>query len=156
MNKNLGFTLIELLVVVLIIGILAAIAVPQYQFAVNKARYAELLTALNSWEKQAKLAYLEGGFTDGDDSKCAFTPFLEDGSGNGNSTKWYVSLEQCDEDAILIDTHNLFGNFELRIKVQYYSDMSKDYLMYYDENDTQATKLANWLQTVDSAFEADN
>ena len=58
-----GFTLIELLVVVLIIGILAAVTVPQYQKAVEKARWAGLIQMMGSLEKESRLAFLEGNLT---------------------------------------------------------------------------------------------
>ena len=57
--NNRAFTLIELLVVVLIIGILASVALPQYQKAVLKARLTQMLVHVNALHRGAELYYLE-------------------------------------------------------------------------------------------------
>lgn len=60
-NMKKAFTLIELLVVVLIIGILAAVALPQYQKAVTKSRFATIKHLTRSIAEAEEIYYLTTG-----------------------------------------------------------------------------------------------
>ncbi len=61
MKDKSGFTLIEMLVVVLIIGILAGIALPQYTLAVEKARSAEALMNLATIKREIQFYITANG-----------------------------------------------------------------------------------------------
>ena len=57
-NKKRGFTLIELLIVVVILGVLAAVGVPQYGKAVEKSKQAEAFQWLG-YTRSAELRYYD-------------------------------------------------------------------------------------------------
>ncbi|MDY2940609.1 MAG: prepilin-type N-terminal cleavage/methylation domain-containing protein [Elusimicrobiaceae bacterium] len=61
MNKNGGFTLIELLVVVLIIGILAGEALPQYEKSVEKSRMVSAITMAKAVRDAEDVHFLATG-----------------------------------------------------------------------------------------------
>lgn len=61
MKNNKAFTLIELLVVVLIIGILSAVALPQYQKAVEKSRMAEAVILVRAIANANQVYYMANG-----------------------------------------------------------------------------------------------
>ena len=66
MNAQKGFTLIELMIVVAIIGILAAIAIPQYQNYVTKSQATRLMGELGNIKTMVDLCLTDG-------NECAFT-----------------------------------------------------------------------------------
>ena len=75
-----GFTLIELMIVVAIIGILAAIAIPQYQDYMTRARWADVVDALGSL-KASVAECLQGNSQD--PTQCNTTALVAGGNATG-------------------------------------------------------------------------
>ena len=83
-----GFTLIELLVVVLIIGILASVALPQYQKAVEKSRAAQALALLKSINQAEQAYYMANGAY-----ATSFDELAVDMNGWTGNTRWNTNTE---------------------------------------------------------------
>ena len=92
-----GFTLLELMIVVAIIGILAAVAIPQYQNYVARAQVAEGLALASGVKTALTLYYQEtGGFPDA-------------GSGKYDEAHKLLGIAESDE---------LSGKYVIHIRVQ--------------------------------------
>lgn len=114
-NNKKAFTLIELLVVVLIIGILSAVALPQYQKAVEKAKAAQALTLLRSVADATKAYHMTNGtYPSKFDELDVQIPF----TGNTNPFSYDLSKDHSDwksndEWTVLIYKYGLGDSIEL-------------------------------------------
>ena len=64
-EKEHGFTLVELIIVIIIVGILAAVGISQYNTTVEKSRLAEARVRIGTMRQLAYNYYLENGSTTG-------------------------------------------------------------------------------------------
>lgn len=91
-KEQAGFTLIELLVVVLIIGILAAIALPQYQTAVARSRYQQMVIAAEALWKAEQIYYLSNNeYTQDSSALDVSMPWTKENA----EGDWYLGNMRC-------------------------------------------------------------
>ncbi len=93
-----GFTLLELVVVVIIIGILAALAIPQYMVTTERARAAEGLLILDA-VRQSQFRYYAGenSYTDNEnklDYQIGSTRFFDPPYAGSGSSSWLAVVER--------------------------------------------------------------
>lgn len=106
MSKQQGFTLTELMIVVAIIGILAAIAIPAYQYNAVRAKISEALIQTSPAKIQVSEAFITGGVSAVADLAISYNAILA----NEKTTK-YVDDIQIGNDGVVTVTLSTDAGF---------------------------------------------
>ncbi len=123
-EKNAGFTLIELLVVILIIGILSAVALPQYRKTVDKARFQEVLLLARDLYHANQRRMLETGSAEialwnelDIGSPAGFTP-EENGKWRKQYASHYISVYKVSDEIAYVYWYPSGKDMNLSIKLR--------------------------------------
>ncbi len=134
-----GFTLVEILIVVIILGILAAVVIPQFSEASNDTRESSVKTDLKTIRSQLQLYKAQHAEIYPDDFANQMTMFT-DASGNTNAS--YSSTFR-------------FGPYMLRMPPNPYTGVST--VTQVDDGDTAYSAAADmnqgwWYNSVTGEF----
>ena len=125
--KSRAFTLIELLVVVLIIGILTAIALPKYQTAVQKSRYATLMPLAKTVKNAEEEMYLASSSYSNNLSDLSITL---PGSTNGDTA--------TSSDGLSVQVSTGDNGDYVRVSK---TGVNNAYVMYFNKSGTYAKEI---------------
>lgn len=114
MNAQKGFTLIELMIVVAIIGILAAVAIPQYQNYIAKSQVSRVMGEAGALRTAVETCALDGK----DQATCVSSWGATDSNLLGGAVKQPVLVLNTDGSATITATFAADSNAAADIKTK--------------------------------------
>jgi len=143
-SKQSGFTLIELMIVIAIIGILAAIAVPQYQTYTNKAKFSEVVSAVGPFKSGAELCVTDNGLTAWGSGVCDSGATV--GAAGSNATAELPASITSQTSGQVASVSILGGVITAVANNTTPANSGKNYILTGTLNGTAASNLVTWAR----------